>query len=575
MHPGREHEDELTVFESLGIAVEDLASASSWCAARVSAAWASRSTSDPARGHRGRSRADRRHGDPHAARPPPRGRRAGGDLAEAREPPADRLLQAARRGECRAQRAAGGARPGARHDEHREHGAGRRLDGPRAGCPRDDRRSRQRIGRKLAAVERLGGRIVRVPWEQWWAAVEADEERNLGSDVEGFFVHPVRDPPVMAGNGTIGLELVEQLQDIDAVLIPWGGGGLTTGIGSALHALHADTKVYVCEPQTARRSPLRSRTAASLSRSSSRRCLWTAPVRAPAAEMWEHAKPLVNDSFAISLEDTAKRCACCSNGRASWPRAPLRCLLLRLAGVEARRPRRLHRLRREHRRGPPRRDPRRPRARLVDERALEPCERLRSRPRDRRHSRKGRAARREESEHACAQAARRRSDRTQRRTSRARPVGAGSRRRADRWRDLRRRRRPSRSQRVRMTVDEDAERADLRGRERPAPATALLRIEQQPRPRDPRSPHPAPSSSTSCSRTRTTRKPCPHVRWDPRAARPSDLRPRRHVVQLAEEPAELGSQDHYAGPEPASARSDPGRSRDAKNGHGNSRSAGR
>ena len=76
-----------------------------------------------------------------------------------------------------------------------------------------------------------------MPWEQWWAAVEADEERDLGEDVEGYFVHPVRDPPVMAGNGTIGLELVEQLDDIDAVLIPWGGGGLTTGIASALHAL--------------------------------------------------------------------------------------------------------------------------------------------------------------------------------------------------------------------------------------------------------------------------------------------------------------------------------------------------
>jgi threonine dehydratase len=90
---------------------------------------------------------------------------------------------------------------------------------------------------KLAAVERLGGRIVRIPWEQWWAAVEADKERDLGEGVEGFFVHPVRDEPVIAGNGTIGLELVEQLDGIDAVLIPWGGGGLTTGIASALHAL--------------------------------------------------------------------------------------------------------------------------------------------------------------------------------------------------------------------------------------------------------------------------------------------------------------------------------------------------
>ena len=52
----------------------------------------------------------------------------------------------------------------------------------------------------------------------------------------------------MAGNGTIGLELHEELAEIDAVLIPWGGGGLTTGVASALHALTPSTKVYVCEP---------------------------------------------------------------------------------------------------------------------------------------------------------------------------------------------------------------------------------------------------------------------------------------------------------------------------------------
>ena len=103
---------------------------------------------------------------------------------------------------------------------------------------------------KLAAVERLGGRIVRVTWEKWWAAVDADDERDLGEGVHGFFVHPVQDPPVMAGNGTIGLELAEDLDDFDAVLIPWGGGGLTTGIASALRAVRPEVKVYVCEPES-------------------------------------------------------------------------------------------------------------------------------------------------------------------------------------------------------------------------------------------------------------------------------------------------------------------------------------
>jgi threonine dehydratase len=159
---------------------------------------------------------------------------------------------------------------------------------------------------KLAAVERLGGRIVRVSWEKWWAAVEADSERDLGDDVEGFFVHPVRDPPVMAGNGTIGLELVEQLDDIDAVLIPWGGGGLTTGVASALKALSPETKVIVCEPETG--APV---TAAIANDGVAVPVEFTPSFVDGAGsggllpEMWEHARPLVAGSVVVSLEDTA------------------------------------------------------------------------------------------------------------------------------------------------------------------------------------------------------------------------------------------------------------------------------
>ena len=159
---------------------------------------------------------------------------------------------------------------------------------------------------KLAAVERLGGRIVRIPWEQWWAAVEADEERDLGEGVEGFFVHPVRDDPVIAGNGTIGLELVEQLDDVDAVLIPWGGGGLTTGIASALHALSPETKVYVCEPETG--APV----TAAIANGGERVSVPFTPSFVDGAgsggllpDMWEHARGLVTGAFPISLEDTA------------------------------------------------------------------------------------------------------------------------------------------------------------------------------------------------------------------------------------------------------------------------------
>ena len=159
---------------------------------------------------------------------------------------------------------------------------------------------------KLAAVERLGGRIVRISWEKWWAAVEADSERDLGEGVEGYFVHPVRDPPVIAGNGTIGLELVEQLDDIDAVLIPWGGGGLTTGIASALHALSPETRIIVCEPESG--APV---TAALANGGVAKPVAFTPSFIDGAGSggllpaMWEHARPVIAGSAVVSLESAA------------------------------------------------------------------------------------------------------------------------------------------------------------------------------------------------------------------------------------------------------------------------------
>jgi threonine dehydratase len=159
---------------------------------------------------------------------------------------------------------------------------------------------------KLAAVERLGGQIVRVPWERWWAAVEAGSAREAAEDVEGFFVHPVRDELVMAGNGTVGLELAEDLEEIDAVLIPWGGGGLTTGVASALNAVSPRTRVYVCEPENG--APV----AAAIANGGVPTPVDFTPSFVDGAgsgsllpEMWEHAKPLVSASFVVSLEQTA------------------------------------------------------------------------------------------------------------------------------------------------------------------------------------------------------------------------------------------------------------------------------
>jgi threonine dehydratase len=99
---------------------------------------------------------------------------------------------------------------------------------------------------KLAAIERLGGQVLKLPYDDWWNVIVTSQIDG----VEGLFVHPVQDPGVMAGNGTIGLEVLDDLPAPDAVVIPYGGGGLTVGIASAVKALRPETKIFTAEPAT-------------------------------------------------------------------------------------------------------------------------------------------------------------------------------------------------------------------------------------------------------------------------------------------------------------------------------------
>ena len=100
---------------------------------------------------------------------------------------------------------------------------------------------------KLAAVERLGARIVKRPFAEWWQLIaERDDDAY-----DGLLVHPVADAAVIAGNGTIGLEILEDLPDADSVVVPYGGGGLSCGIASAIKALRPSCKVYAAEVEPA------------------------------------------------------------------------------------------------------------------------------------------------------------------------------------------------------------------------------------------------------------------------------------------------------------------------------------
>ena len=99
---------------------------------------------------------------------------------------------------------------------------------------------------KIQAVERLGGRMLLVPFEEWWQTFE----RRSHPSSNGCFIHAFDDPHVMAGNGTIGLEILEQLPDPDAVVIPWGGGGLACGIAQVLRARRPQCRIYAAEVET-------------------------------------------------------------------------------------------------------------------------------------------------------------------------------------------------------------------------------------------------------------------------------------------------------------------------------------
>ena len=99
---------------------------------------------------------------------------------------------------------------------------------------------------KLEAVARLGAEVVQIPFDEWWQTL-----RDHGREgIRGAFIHPVANRAVMAGNGTIGIEIAADLPDVDTVLIPFGGGGLSTGIATAMRALAPRAKIFGCEVAT-------------------------------------------------------------------------------------------------------------------------------------------------------------------------------------------------------------------------------------------------------------------------------------------------------------------------------------
>jgi threonine dehydratase len=156
---------------------------------------------------------------------------------------------------------------------------------------------------KLRAIERLGAAIVQASYDECWRTVTEHASERM----TGHFVHPFDDDHFISGNGTIGLEIYEDLPQVDAVIAPLGGGGLLAGIASAIRELSPGVSVYAAEPETA--APLHASFAAGRASSFDR---WTASFvdgaggRSVLDTMWPLLRDRVTDSIVVSLEDVAR-----------------------------------------------------------------------------------------------------------------------------------------------------------------------------------------------------------------------------------------------------------------------------
>ena len=155
---------------------------------------------------------------------------------------------------------------------------------------------------KVKAIERLGGRVIKVSFAEWW---QAFEERAFPG-VAGTFIHAFDDPYVMAGNGTIALEILEDLEDPDAVVIPWGGGGLTCGIASALRQVRPECRIFAAEVETA--APLTASLNAGAPVEVDYQPSWVDGIGAKAVfpQMFEQARQLINGSLTADLNSVAE-----------------------------------------------------------------------------------------------------------------------------------------------------------------------------------------------------------------------------------------------------------------------------
>ena len=155
---------------------------------------------------------------------------------------------------------------------------------------------------KINAIKRLGADIVQATYDVCWQAVETHASRLM----TGRMVHPFDDDDFISGNGTVALEILEDLPDVDAVVAAIGGGGLLAGVGCVMKALKPDARVFAAEPETA--APLSASFAAGEAKRFDR---WQASFvdgaggKSVLPSMWPLMQRWVDASVVVSLDETA------------------------------------------------------------------------------------------------------------------------------------------------------------------------------------------------------------------------------------------------------------------------------
>src|SRR5580692_12028742 len=155
---------------------------------------------------------------------------------------------------------------------------------------------------KILAVERMGGRVIQVSFAEWWQTFETRSYPGI----DATFIHAFDDPYVMAGNGTIALELLEDLPDLNAVVIPWGGGGLSCGIAAVLRALAPQVRIYAAEIETA--APLAASLAARVPSTVEYTPSFVDGIGSKMVfpNMFDHARKLLDGSLVVTLNEAAQ-----------------------------------------------------------------------------------------------------------------------------------------------------------------------------------------------------------------------------------------------------------------------------